>query len=251
VDDLAELRLDGRAALVTGAARGIGRAIAGLLMSRGANVALFDVDEKTLRETCDAIGGEALAIPGDVTQPADADRAVAACVDQWGRLDILVNNAGIGGRSAPAWELTDEDWTRVIDIDLHGVFWFCRAAIRQMRTQGSGRIVNVASIAGKEGNPNASHYSTAKAGVIGLTKSLGKELATQNIFVNAIAPAVIETDILAEVGPDHVAYMRSKIPMERFGQPVEVARLVGFLVSDHVTFSTGAVYDISGGRATY
>jgi 3-oxoacyl-[acyl-carrier protein] reductase len=249
VDDLQELRLDGRAALVTGAARGIGRAIAELLSQRGAGVALFDMDETALKSTCDEIGG--LPIVGDVTQPDDADAAVTACVDRWGRLDVLVNNAGVGGRSMPAWEIDDDEWRRVIDIDLHGVFWFCRAAIRHMRTQGSGRIVNIASIAGKEGNPNASHYSTAKAGVIGLTKSLGKELATQNIYVNAVAPAVIETDILKEVGPNHVAYMKSKIPMDRFGQPLEVARLVAFLASDHLSFSTGAVYDISGGRATY
>jgi 3-oxoacyl-[acyl-carrier protein] reductase len=217
-------------------------------------VALFDRDGEALDKTVAALAGDGLtveAVTGDVTRSADADAAVAACVERWGRFDILVNNAGIGGRSAPVWELDDDDWTRVIDIDLHGVFYFCRAAARVMREAGSGRIVNVASIAGKEGNPNAAHYSTAKAGVIGLTKSLGKELATSGVLVTAIAPAVVETDILAEVGPDHVAYMRSKIPMDRFGTPDEVARLVAFLASDHLTFSTGAVYDISGGRATY
>lgn len=253
-DDLAELRLDGRAALVTGSARGIGRAVAELLARRGASVALFDRDADTLRATAAAFaerGHGVLALCGDVAQPDDCDAAVAACVRQWGRLDVLVNSAGVGGRSLPVWEMGDDEWLRVLNVNLNGIFYCCRAAIRQMLTQGAGRIVNIASIAGKEGNPNAAHYSASKAAVIGLTKSLGKELATRGVLVNAIAPAVIETDILKEVGPEHVAYMRSKIPMERFGQPEEVARLVGFLVSDHLTFSTGAVYDISGGRATY
>jgi 2-dehydro-3-deoxy-L-rhamnonate dehydrogenase (NAD+) len=253
-DDLAELRFDGKVALITGAARGIGRAIAELLGSRGARVGLFDRDTDALRTTgkeLSANGIGCLALAGDVTASTDADAAVAECVEHWGSLDVMVNNAGIGGRSAPVWELADDEWRDVIEINLIGVFFFCRAAARRMRAQGSGRIVNIASIAGKEGNPNASHYSASKAGVIGLTKSLGKELATENVYVNAIAPAVIETEILQQVGQDHIDYMRSKIPMDRFGQPVEVARLVAFLASDHLTFSTGAVYDISGGRATY
>lgn len=253
-DDLAELRLDGRVALVTGGARGIGRATAQLLGRRGAYVALFDIDGTALQQTAEDLAGvgvEVLPLRGDVTDPNDGEQAVSACVDRWGRLDILVNSAGVGGRSAPASELDTDEWLRVININLNGVFYFCRAATRQMRTQGAGRIVNIASIAGKEGNPNASHYSSSKAGVIGLTKSLGKELATQGILVTAIAPAVIETDILKEVGPEHVAYMKAKIPMDRFGKPEEVARLVGFLASEHLSFSTGAIYDISGGRATY
>ncbi len=253
-DDLSELRLDGRVALITGSARGIGHAVADLLGRRGAAVALFDRDAAALQEKATTFAGhniDVLALRGDVSASGDCDAAVAACVRRWGRLDVLVNSAGVGGRSAPAWELSDDDWHRVLDINLNGLFYFCRAAIRQMRVQGSGRIVNIASIAGKDGNPNASHYSASKAAVIGLTKSLGKELATSGVLVNAIAPAVIETDILKEVGPEHVAYMRSKIPMERFGRPKEVAQLVGFLVSEHLTFSTGAIYDISGGRATY
>jgi len=253
-DDLSDLRLDGRVALITGSACGIGRAVADLLGHRGAAVALFDRDATALQDTATALAEhtiDVLALRGDVSASGDCDAAVAACVQRWGRLDILVNNAGVGGRSAPAWDLSDDDWRRVLDTNLNGLFYFCRAAIRQMRVQDSGRIVNIASIAGKEGNPNASHYSASKAAVIALTKSLGKELATSGVLVNAIAPAVIETDILKDVGPEHVAYMRSKIPMERFGQPEEVARLVGFLVSAHLTFSTGAVYDISGGRATY
>lgn len=253
-DDLGELRLDGRVALITGAARGIGYAIAHLLGRRGAAIALFDLDGEAVRvaaTTLMADGIDVLALHGDVGRSSDADAAVAACVDRWGRLDILVNNAGIGGGNAPVWEMDDETWRRVLHVNLDGVFYFCRAAIRQMRARGAGRIVNIASIAGKEGNPQAAHYSTAKAGVIALTKSLGKEVATAGILVNTIAPAVIETDILKDVTPEHVAYMRSRIPMDRFGRPEEVARLVGFLASDHLSFSTGAVYDISGGRATY
>ncbi len=253
-DDLSGLRLDNRSALVTGAARGIGRAVAETLGRRGARVALFDRDEAALADAAAALAASGVvvaALVGDAADPADSAAAVDACVAKWGGLDILVNNAGVGGRSAPVTELTDDDWTRVVDINLNGVFYFCRAAARVMAERGYGRIVNVASIAGKEGNPNASHYSAAKAGVIALTKSLGKELATAGVIVTAIAPAVIETDILNEVGPDHVAYMKSKIPMERFGTTTEVARLVAFLSSDHVSFSTGAVYDVSGGRATY
>jgi 3-oxoacyl-[acyl-carrier protein] reductase len=217
-------------------------------------VALFDRDGDALAAAAGGLvaeGIDALALLGDVARPQDATDAVAACVERWGRLDILVNNAGVAGRNAPCWEMEDSDWQRVIDIDLNGPFYFCRAAARQMRAQGKGRIVNVASIAGKDGNPNAAHYSAAKAGVIALTKSLGKELATQGVLVNAIAPAVIETDILREVSDEHLAYMRSRIPMNRLGHAEEVARLVAFLVSDHLSFSTGAVYDISGGRATY
>lgn len=253
-DDLTELRLNERVALVTGAARGIGAAIASLLGVRGASVALFDRDAEGVARTAAQLakhGMSVLALEGDVTQSSDADAAVAACVERWGRLDIMVNNAGITGANMPVWEMDDDQWRHVIDVDLHGVFYFCRAAARQMRQQGRGRIINLASIAGKEGNPNAAHYSTAKAAVIGLTKSLGKELAMQGVLVNAIAPAVIDTDMLGDMTDQHVQYMKSRIPMNRFGRVEEVARLVGFLASDHLSFSTGAIYDISGGRATY
>lgn len=255
-DDLAELRLDGRAALITGGARGLGRAIAELLGRRGSSVAVFDIDSQAAEETAAALRGrdiDVIPLTGDVGRPEDAHQAIAACIERWGHLDILVNNAGIGGRQVPLWEIDDDDWNRVMAVNLNSVFYFCRAAIPPMLERGYGRIVNMASIAGKEGNARNGQYSTSKAGVIGFTKSLGKELATSGILVNAVAPAVIETDILRAEGidPAVVDALVSKIPMGRMGQPIEVARLVAFLVSEHLSFSTGAVYDLSGGRATY
>ena len=198
-----------------------------------------------------ALGGDALAMGADVTRAADVDAAVQRVIDRWGRLDVLVNNAGITGRSFPIWELTDDDWQRVIDVDLTSVFLCCRAAVRVMLRQGSGRIVNIASIAGKEGNPTLVPYSSAKAGVIGLTKALAKEVATRGILVNAVAPAVIGTELLKQMEPSTVELLVSKIPMGRVGTPDEVAALVAWLASDECSFSTGAVYDLSGGRATY
>ena len=231
------MALSGKTALVTGAARGIGLAIARRFVSEGARVALLDVD--------------APALAADVTRAADVDSAVTRLMERWGRLDILVNNAGITGRSFPIWELSEEDWRRVIDVDLTSVFLCCRAAVKAMLPRGSGRIVNIASIAGKEGNPTLVPYSTAKAGVIGLTKALAKEVAGRGILVNAVAPAVIETEILKQMEKSTVDLLISKIPMGRVGRPEEVAALVAWLASDECSFSTGAVYDLSGGRATY
>jgi NAD(P)-dependent dehydrogenase (short-subunit alcohol dehydrogenase family) len=235
------MTLTGKTALVTGAARGIGLAIAARLAADGARVALLDQDADAAETAARGIGRGALALAGDVTRARDVDAAVARVESAWGRLDVLVNNAGITGRSFPIWELSDEDWQRVIDVDLTSVFLCCRAAVKVMLRQGGGRIVNIASIAGKEGNPTLVPYSSAKAGVIGLTKALAK----------AVAPAVIGTELLKQMEQSTVDLLVSKIPMGRVGTPEEVAALVGWLASDECSFSTGAVYDLSGGRATY
>jgi NAD(P)-dependent dehydrogenase (short-subunit alcohol dehydrogenase family) len=221
---------EGRVALVTGGASGIGEAIVERLGEGGAEVHVFD-----------------LANGDDVRDAAQIDRAV----ERLPKLDILVCSAGIGGESLHTEEVTDEEWRRVHAINLDGVFFANRAAIRKMRPAGYGRIVNVASIAGKEGNPMAAAYSSSKAAVIGLTKALGKDVAQDGILINAIAPAVIATPILEQLSQEHIDYMTSRIPLGRVGQPEEVAALVCWLASDEMTFSTGACYDISGGRATY
>ena len=243
--------LDGRTAFVTGAARGIGLAISQRLLADGARVVMVDRDAAAIEDAAKRLGRAARAIVADVTRTADVNAAVTAAHDWHGRLDIVVNNAGITGRSFPTWELTDDDWHQVMAVDLTSVFLVCRAAVKLMRPHRRGRIVNIASIAGKEGNATLVPYSTAKAGVIGLTKALAKEVATEGILVNAVAPAVIGTDMLQQMEKSTVDMLIAKIPMGRVGKPEEVAALVAWLVSDECSFSTGAVYDLSGGRATY
>ena len=245
------MSLSGQVALITGGARGIGLAITRRLVADGARVALVDLDKSAVEAAAGELGASAVPLVADVTRADDVERAVAAAHARWGRLDIVVNNAGITGGSTLTWELTDEDWNQVIACDLTSVFLVSRAAVRLMLPRRSGRIVNIASIAGKEGNPTLVPYSTAKAGVIGFTKALAKEVATHGILVNAVAPAVIGTDMVKQMSKETVDYLVAKIPMGRVGRPEEVAALVAWLVSDECSFSTGAVYDLSGGRATY
>jgi NAD(P)-dependent dehydrogenase (short-subunit alcohol dehydrogenase family) len=245
------MNANSKTALVTGAARGIGLAIASRLAADGARVAVLDIDAKAADAAAKKVGGGAIALAADVTKASEVDAAIARVVEAWGRLDILVNNAGITGRSFPIQELSDDDWSRVIDADLTSVFLCCRAAIKVMLGQGSGRIINIASIAGKEGNPTLVPYSAAKAGVIGLTKALAKEVCTRGILVHAIAPAVIGTELLQQMEKSTVDLLVSKIPMGRVGRPEEVAALAAWLASDDCSFTTGAVHDLSGGRATY
>jgi 2-dehydro-3-deoxy-L-rhamnonate dehydrogenase (NAD+) len=244
------VRFDGKTALVTGGARGIGLAISERLLSEGARVAILDRDPN-VEAVAKRLGPSARALVADVTRSADVDRAVASAHTWADRLDIVVNNAGITGRSYPIWELSDEDWQQVLAVDLTSVFYVCRAAVKLMLPRGAGRIVNIASIAGKEGNPTLVPYSSAKAGVIGLTKALAKEVATRGILVHAVAPAVIGTELLQQMTKETVDMLVAKIPMGRVGTPAEVATLVAWLASDECTFTTGAVHDLSGGRATY
>lgn len=245
--------LSGRKAIVTGGARGIGYAIAERLLQSGAAVCLWDMDQDALNEAKAALAplGSVEGVRVDITDESSVDAAVFASLTAMGKLDILVNNAGIAGNNAKVWDLTPAEWRKVVDINLTGPFLCCRAVVPHLLKNGYGRIVNIASIAAKEGNPNASHYSASKAGVIALTKSLGKELATSNVLVNCITPAVIETDILKQMTQPHIDYMLSKIPMNRFGQKHEAAAMAAWLASEDCSFSTGAVFDLSGGRATY
>ncbi len=243
--------LTGQTAIVTGAATGIGEAIASRLARAGATVAVADIDVPGAAAAAEAIGDRAFPLELDVTRADSVARAVRETLGRTGRLDILVNNAGIAGRAAPLWEQTDEDWRRIIDINLTGVFYCCRAVIGHMRERRYGRIVNVASIAGKEGNPNMTGYSATKAAVIAFTKSLGKEVATEGICVNAVAPAVVRTRILDQLTPAQIDYMTARIPMKRTGMPEEVAAVVHFLASPDCSFVTAQCYDASGGRATY
>jgi 2-dehydro-3-deoxy-L-rhamnonate dehydrogenase (NAD+) len=245
--------LEGKMAVITGGARGIGRAIAGRLLGSGASCSLWDLDVTALDGAAKELGskGTVHTAQVDITQPDSVAAATRATLQQFGRVDILVNNAGIAGATKKTWELAPADWQQVLQVNLFGAYLCCHALVPQMIDQGYGRIVNIASIAGKEGNPNASHYSASKAGIIALTKSLGKELAQSGILVNCITPAVIQTDILKQVTQGHIDYMLSKIPMGRFGRMEEAAAMVAWLCSEDCSFSTGAVFDLSGGRGTY
>jgi 2-dehydro-3-deoxy-L-rhamnonate dehydrogenase (NAD+) len=234
----------GRVALVTGGASGIGAATAELLRGGGARVAVLDLER-------DGRDEDVLAIQGDVSSSTDVDAAVSQVEAELGGLDVLVCSAGVGGGSLSTVDVSDDEWRRVFAINCDGTFFCNRAALRVMIRRGYGRIVNVASIAGKEGNPQAGAYSASKAAVIGMTKSFAKDVAGTGVLVNCIAPAVIETPILSQLTDEHIGYMVERIPLKRVGRPEEVARLIAYLASEDLSFATGACFDISGGRAVY
>ncbi len=246
-----QLDFAGRTAAITGGAMGIGLAVARRLVGSGAKVALWDRDEKALAQAKAALGPDVLTWPLDVADAAAVARVAQATADACGGLDILVCSAGITGPNVPLADYPVDDWKRVFDVNVHGVFLCNRAAVPLMQKKDYGRIVNIASVAGKEGNPNASAYSASKAAVIGLTKSLGKELAKTGIRVNCVTPAAVRTAIFDQMTQQHIDFMLSKIPLGRFGTVDEIAALVCWLATEDCSFSTGAVFDLSGGRATY
>jgi len=248
-----DLDLHGRVAVITGGARGIGQATARRALQSGASVSLWDVDADRLEAAHHEFStlGTVTTVVVELTDDEAVQGAARSTLSAHGRIDILINNAGITGGNAPTWELAPDVWRRVIDVNLTGSFLTCRAIVPIMIANGYGRIVNVASVAAKEGNPNASHYSASKAGLIALTKSLAKELAPRNIVVNCITPAAARTEIFSQMKQEHVDYMLARIPMGRFLELTEVASLICWLATEECSFSTGAVFDISGGRATY
>ena len=248
-----QLDLKGRVAIVTGGAQGIGYSTAQRMLASGASLVLWDMDAARLAQAVTELSalGPVSGTVVELTDEAAVAGATSAALALHGRIDILINNAGITGGNGPTWTLDPAVWRRVLEVNLVAPYLTCRALVPQMIRQGYGRIVNIASVAGKEGNPNASHYSASKAGLIALTKSLGKELATLGVLVNAVAPAAARTAIFDQMAPEHIAFMLGKIPMGRLVTVDEVAALVAWLCTEDCSFSTGAVFDISGGRATY
>ena len=246
-----QLDFKGRSAIVTGGAQGIGLAIVKRLAASGAKVRIWDRDDALLAKAVAALGGSVTGDAVDVTDPAAIERGTKSALEMLARIDVLVNNAGVAGMNKPTVDYPIEEWERVLRVNLTSQFLCCRALAPHMVRQGYGRIVNIASIAGKEGNPNAVAYSASKAGVISLTKSLGKELAQSGVLVNCVTPAAAKTAIFDQMTEQHINFMLSKIPMGRFVTVEEIAALVGWLASEDCAFSTGGVFDISGGRATY
>lgn len=247
-----QYNFSGRHAVVTGGGAGIGLAIAQRLVEGGATVSLWDRDAAVLAHASTLFGSvKPHLVTMDVTNPEAVEAACAATLAAASGIDILVTSAGITGPNTTLWEYPVADWDQVMNVNLRGPFLCCRAVVPHMRERGYGRIVNISSVAGKEGNPNASAYSASKAGVIAMTKSLGKELAQTGISVNCITPAAVRTGMFAQMTQQHIDYMLSKIPMNRFGNPDEIAALVAWLSSEDCSFTTAAVFDISGGRATY
>jgi NAD(P)-dependent dehydrogenase (short-subunit alcohol dehydrogenase family) len=248
-----KIDLEGRVAVITGGAQGIGYAIAERMLASGATVVLWDMDAAKLAEAKGSLGplGTVLTDVVELTREAEVDAAAGRVIASSKKIDILVNNAGITGGNATTWELAPEVWRRVIEVNLVAPYIVSRAVVPHMIAAKYGRIVNIASVAGKEGNPNASHYSASKAGVIALTKSLGKELATKGVIVNAVTPAAAKTAMFATMTQQHIDFMLSKIPMGRFLEVSEAAAMVAWLSSEECSFSTGSVFDLSGGRATY
>lgn len=248
-----QLDLKGRVAVITGGAQGIGYGIAERMLDSGASLALWDVNAQKLAEAGQALGvrGKVATQVVELTEQASVEAATADTLAQLGRLDILVNSAGITGGNGTSWELDPAVWRRVIEVNLIGTYLACRSVVPQMIKSGYGRIVNIASVAGKDGNPNASHYSASKAAVIGFTKSLAKELARTGVLVNAVTPAAARTAIFDTMKQEHIDYMLSKIPMGRFLEVREAAAMICWLATEDCAFSTGAVFDLSGGRSTY
>jgi len=245
---------EGKVAVITGAAMGIGQTVALTLAKEGVDVALVDLDQELLLETqksVETLGRKAICCPADISNWARVQEVADEVIKEFGRVDILLNSAGILGPNVPVWEYSVDDWDLVMSVDLKGTFLMCKAFVGQMRKQQSGRIVNLSSIAGKDGNPLMCGYTTAKAGVIAFTRGLALEVVRDGILVNSIAPAVIEGRISKATTPKQQEVLKAKIPMNRYGTPQEVANLVKFLVSNACSFSTGCCYDISGGRAVY